>query len=106
VLVDRGGGVDAGDAGQRAGVVAVSVGGVVTGVSVVSRELAPWLCWAGQAPTWLPYFPSPHELNGLGGVSPFGVIGGLNQVFGRPTVWAIKGPSSRRLRTESPQASR
>ena len=45
VLVDAGGGVDAGDAGPRAGVVAVRVGGVVAGVSVVSRELAPWSRW-------------------------------------------------------------
>jgi hypothetical protein len=61
VVVEAGGGVDAGDAGPRAGVVAVRVGGVVARVLVVSRELAPWHVGAGQARTWLPYIPSPHE---------------------------------------------
>ena len=106
VLVDAGGGVDAGDAGLRAGVVAVRVGGVVAGVSVVSRELAPWSRWGRAGSTWLPYIPSPHELDELGGVEPFRPqrAGSIKCPAALRGVGAIQGPSS--LRAENQVSSR
>ncbi len=67
VVVDAGGGVDASDAGPRAGVVAVRVGGVVARVSVVSRDLAPWFRRGRAGSTWLPCMHSPHQLAELDG---------------------------------------
>ena len=68
VVVDAGGGVDAGDAGPRAGVVAVRVGGVVARVSVVSRELAPWSRWGRAGSNLAAVHPFATR---TGGVEPF-----------------------------------
>ena len=83
VLVDAGGGVDAGDAGPRAGVVAVRVGGVVAGVSVVSRELAPWSRWGRAGSNLAAVHPFATSNRWRGAVS--ASAGGLNQVSGRAT---------------------